>query len=236
MSLQKKDGLCIAVVEDDLDTQEVLRFNLDLEGYRVRVFENGEEALESLLREPPDLLILDLMLPGMGGLDVARALRSEPHTKTVPILMLTARSAEEDVVRGLKIGADDYLTKPFRLRELMARIEGLLRRSGKLEQLLLKFGDLRIDFAAMKALRGEKEIHLTRKEFGLLRVLLEAAGKVVSRDELLTRVWGYEFFGDPRTVDVHVRRLRAKLGEGDRLIQTVKGIGYRLNPRVLSAD
>jgi len=224
----------IVVVEDDPDTQEILRFNLDLEGYHVDAFEDGEEALEAIFRAPPDLIILDLMLPGMSGWDIARALREEPHTRDVPILMLTARSSEEDIVRGLKRGADDYLTKPFRLRELLARVEALLRRGNKLAHPVLEFSNLNVDFSSLTARRGEQEIPLTRKEFGLLRVLFEARGSVVSREKLLSLVWGYEFFGGPRTVDVHVRRLRAKLGEN--LIQTVRGFGYRLNPEIFSVE
>ncbi len=224
--------ITIAVVEDDPDTLEVLRFNLDLEGYRVQAFSDGEEALEQLLREPPDLLILDLMLPGMGGLDIARALRSESHTRDLPILMLTARSAEEDVVLGFQRGADDYLAKPFRIRELLARVRALLRRAGKLDKKKIRFRDLYIDLEQNTARDERGTIQLRPKEHRLLLALFEAQGKLLRREEILDRAWGYDYYGDPRTVDVHIRRLREKLGPNADLIQTVKGFGYRLHPDV----
>ncbi len=221
--------LNIVVVEDDPDTREILRFNLDLEGYQVTPFADGERALEHILNHPPDLVVLDLMLPGLNGLDIARTLRSEPHTAKIPILMLTARSAEEDIVRGFERGADDYLTKPFGIRELLARIQALLRRVGKLEEKLLRFRDLEIHFSDHRAFSGTQQLHLTPKEFRLLQALYEARGRVLSRDDLLSTAWGYDYFGDTRTVDVHVRRLRAKLGDNQDLVQTVKGFGYRLH-------
>jgi len=201
-------GAKVLVVEDDATLLQVLRYNLAREGYNVLTAAEGDQALQTALRERPDLVILDIMLPRIDGLEVCRILRQE---MTVPILMLTAKSEEIDKVVGLEIGADDYMTKPFGMKELLARVRAMLRRAG-----MLNFGGAVLD--------------LTRKEFDLLVYLMRNRGRVFSRDHLLDRVWGYDYAGDTRTVDVHVSWLRRKL-EPDpahpRYLVTVRGVGYK---------
>lgn len=222
----------VVVVEDDIDICEIVQFNLEIEGYKVTIFNDGEKGFDSILDNPPDLLILDLMLPNMNGLQIAKSLRQETHTASLPILMLTARAEETDVIRGFEKGADDYVTKPFRPKELIARVQALLRRSGKGQDLVLIFRDLKINFTKREVDISDISDHLTPKEFKLLQALYESKGKVLSRDQLLSLAWGYDYEGDPRTVDVHVRRLRSKLKNNSELIQTVKGFGYRLHKDV----
>lgn len=219
----------IVVVEDDQDICEILKFNLELENFQVTIFHDGEKALDFLIDHPPDLLVLDLLLPGMNGLEIARTLRAETLTERLPILMLTARSTEDDILRGFEKGADDYLTKPFRPKEFIARVQALLRRSGIGLDQKLSFRDLQINFSDRTVLSGANPLNLTPKEFKILQALYEAKGRVLSRFQLLSIAWGYDYDGEPRTVDVHVRRLRAKLGDNSDLIQTVTGFGYRLH-------
>lgn len=222
-------ALNIIVVEDDLDICEILKFNLELEEYNVKIFHNGEKALDYILDHIPDLLILDLMLPGVNGLDIAKTLRAESRTETLPILMLTARAAEEDILRGFEKGADDYVTKPFRPKEIIVRVQALLRRAGKGIEQILSFRDLKINFSNRSFVSDTSSCNLTPKEYKVLQALYEAKGRVLSRDQLLSIAWGYDYEGDHRTVDVHVRRLRAKMGNNSELIQTVQGFGYRLH-------
>lgn len=222
----------ILVVDDEEPIQELLKFNLEKEGYRVRVAKDGPEALERVEKEQPDLIVLDVMLPGMDGLEVCRNLRLNAKFRDVPIIMLTAKGEEIDKVLGLELGADDYMTKPFSPRELLARIKARLRRIKTSEEteVLMVRGDLRIDPKGFRVYVRGVETELTPKEFELLRVLATHPGKVYSRDELLERIWGYEYAGDTRTVDVHVRHLRQKV-ESDpsnpEYIETLRGIGYR---------
>jgi two-component system, OmpR family, alkaline phosphatase synthesis response regulator PhoP len=223
----------IVVVEDDIDICEIVQFNLEVEGYKVTIIHDGEKGLDYLLDNPPDLLILDLMLPNINGLEIANSLRLETHTASLPILMLTARAEETDIVRGFEKGADDYVTKPFRPKELIARVQALLRRSGKGQDLVLSFRNIKINFTKLEVEIPGMSDHLTPKEFKLLQALFESKGRVLSRDQLLSLAWGYEYEGDPRTVDVHVRRLRSKLKNNSELIQTVKGFGYRLHEEVV---
>lgn len=223
----------ILVVDDEEPIQELLRFNLEKEGYLVRVAKDGREALNHVVNDQPDLIVLDLMLPGMDGLEVCRKLRSNPKFQQIPIIMLTAKGEEIDKVLGLELGADDYMTKPFSPRELLARIKARLRRLNTQEesdaQIIIR-GELRVDVTGFRVhVRGE-ETELTPKEFELLRVLIAHPGKVYSRDELLERIWGYEYDGDTRTVDVHVRHLRLKVERdpsNPEYIETLRGIGYR---------
>ena len=223
----------ILVVDDEEPIQELLRFNLEKDGYLVRVAKDGQDALNHVLNEQPDLIVLDLMLPGMDGLEVCRKLRSNPKFQQIPIIMLTAKGEEIDKVLGLELGADDYMTKPFSPRELLARIKARLRRINSQEeadaQIIIR-GELRVDVTGFRVhVRGE-ETELTPKEFELLRVLVAHPGKVYSRDELLERIWGYEYDGDTRTVDVHVRHLRLKVERdpsNPEYIETLRGIGYR---------
>jgi len=223
----------ILVVDDEEPIQELLKFNLEKEGYLVCVAKDGPEALKRVENDQPDLLVLDLMLPGMDGLEVCRKLRSNPKFQQIPIIMLTAKGEEIDKVLGLELGADDYMTKPFSPRELLARIKARLRRPNSQEETDAKIiirGELRVDITGFRVhVRGE-ETELTPKEFELLRVLVAHPGKVYSRDELLERIWGYEYDGDTRTVDVHVRHLRLKIERdpsNPEYIETLRGIGYR---------
>lgn len=222
----------ILVVDDEEPIQELLKFNLEKEGYEVITADDGPEALKTIEEKHPDLVVLDIMLPGMNGLEVCTQLRMNPRFSDLPVIMLTAKGEEIDKVLGLEIGADDYITKPFSPRELLARIRARLRRLKPAEggnELLC--GDLRIDLERFSvSIRGEY-VELTPKEFELLRVLAAHPGKVYSRDELLERVWGYEYAGDTRTVDVHVRHLRQKVEKdpsNPEYIETLRGIGYRL--------
>jgi len=224
----------VLVVEDDPNLRNTLKYNLEREGYGVVTAADGEAAIENALREKPDVIILDLMLPKMSGLEVCRVLRRE---MTVPILMLTAKTEETDKIIGLEIGADDYMTKPFSLRELLARVRAMLRRSRMVEtappgdKTLLKINDLEIDLARHKVTRQGAALGLTPKEFDLLAFLARNRGFVFSREQLLEKVWGYDYAGNTRTVDVHVRWLRQKI-EADprqpRSLITIRGTGYKL--------
>jgi len=220
----------ILVVEDDERIRLSMRLALEDEGYTVDDVASGEEAVAHFADEPPELVLIDLMLPGMDGFETCRALRKQ---STVPVIMVTARSDTHDVVAGLEAGADDYVTKPFVAKELAARIRALLRRSRPTETdaTVLTFGDVELEPDAGVVRRGGEEVHCTRTEFRLLCELALNAGKVLSREQLLERVWGYDYFGDGRLVDVHVRRLRIKV-EPDpgnpQFILTVRGMGYKL--------
>ena len=219
----------IAVVEDEPDLAEVVRYNLVREGFQVDVHGRGATALEAVRRRPPDLIVLDLMLPGLDGLELTRALKRDAATARIPLVMLTARSEEVDRVVGLELGADDYVSKPFSPRELTLRIKAVLRRGDRAPApVVLESGAIRLDRAAHTVQLGGEPLALTATEFRLLQLLLERQGRVQSRPQLLTEVWGYAEDVDSRTVDTHVRRLRRKLGgEADR-IETVIGVGYRL--------
>jgi two-component system alkaline phosphatase synthesis response regulator PhoP len=228
----------ILVVDDEKNIIQLVRFNLEREGYQVLIATDGVSGLELARGEAPDLIVLDVMLPGMNGLEVCRELHQDPATKNIPIIMLSARAEELDRVLGLEMGADDYVTKPFSPRELVARIKARLRRTrpedGREEETKpaarLDFGRLIIDedrFAVY--VDGEKQ-EFTPKEFELLRFMARQRGKVFSREQLLEQVWGYDYAGDSRTVDVHIRHIRQKLEHlpgGAQLIETVRGVGYR---------
>ncbi len=221
----------ILIVEDEKDILKMLEYNLKKEGFRTISAYDGEDALDLASREYPDLVILDLMLPGMDGLEVCKELKRESKTASIPIIMLTAKSQESDKVVGLELGADDYITKPFSPRELIARIKAVLRRVKDKEKLLeiLKIGDLSIDFSKIQVSVKGKPVELTSKEFELLKILIKVKGRVLSRDYLLDTIWGFDHAIEiqTRTVDVHIRTLRKKLkGEAKRII-TVKNYGYR---------
>lgn len=222
----------VLIVEDDADIALSLRHNLERDGgHEVAVAADGAEGLRLALRPPPpDLVILDLHLPGMDGTEVCRRLRKESPTASVPVIMLTARVSEADRIAGLDLGADDYVTKPFSVRELLARVRAVLRRAdrGEPEREELSDGPIRLDLAARRVLVDGREVALTRKEFDLLADLLRSRGRVRTRERLLEDVWGYDDPGETRTVDVHVRRLRKKLGlAAEERIETVVGVGYR---------
>ena len=219
----------VLVVDDEQDIRQLVGYHLEREGYQVVGCGDGKSALDLIKRESPDLVVLDLLMPGVDGLEVCRLLRRD---STVPIIMLTAKTEEADKVTGLELGADDYVTKPFSPRELVARVKAILRRgaSGPDEK-ILTFGDLSMDFARYQVRVKGKAISLTAKEMELLKTLVQAKGRVLSRDFLLERVWDYDRAAEieSRTVDVHIRRLREKLDHEARRIVTVKGAGYRFD-------
>jgi DNA-binding response OmpR family regulator len=219
----------IIVVEDDEDIADTIRYNLEREGYSVRTAPTGETGLDLIRGNPPNLVLLDVNLPKMNGFELCRLLRSEPKTAALPILMLTARNSEADKVLGLRLGADDYITKPFSVRELAARVEAILRRvkTPESDNPVYDDGILTINRATFRVTFEGRDVNLTRKEFGLLEELAKNAGRVMTREILLERLWGMNHFGDSRTLDVHIRRLRQKLGNSE-IIETVTGIGYRL--------
>jgi two-component system, OmpR family, alkaline phosphatase synthesis response regulator PhoP len=221
----------ILVVEDDTDIASLIVHYLGPAGHDSEVVANGSDALAAARRHPPDLVILDRMLPGLDGLEICRALRADAELNAVPILMLTARAEEVDRIAGFETGADDYVTKPFSPKELVARIAALLRRSrrGPAEgERVLRYGPLALDIERHVVTDGEQEVKLTAKEYLLFRYFLEHRGRVLSRDLLLTDVWGYQYTGGTRTVDVHVRRLREKLPALVQAVETIKQFGYKL--------
>lgn len=219
----------ILIIEDDADIAESLQYNFKREGFRPVIAESGEKGLRLALDEkhPPSLIILDLMLPGMSGMELCRRLRRESLTEKTPIIMLTAKAAETDKIAGLDIGADDYIVKPFSVKEVVARVRAVLRRVEKDALSNYKDDKMTIDFADMRVTCIDENVKLTRKEFALLTHLIKNAGRVATRQNLLDNVWGYSYFGDTRTLDVHIRRLRQKLGDCGNCIETVVGVGYR---------
>jgi DNA-binding response OmpR family regulator len=224
----------VLVVDDEPVLADTIRYNLRREGYEVQVAGDGQEALRIAQAAAPDLVVLDLMLPGLDGLEVCRLLRRE---STVPILMLTAKDDEVDKIVGLEVGADDYMTKPFSMRELLARVRAMLRRSRMQQtpsqpdaELPVRSGDLEADSLQRKITLRDEVLQLKPKEFDLLVYLMQHRGRVLTRDQLLEKVWGYTFGGDTRTVDVHIRWLREKIEQdpgNPRRLETVRGVGYR---------
>jgi len=220
----------ILVVEDDPDIRDLISLYLRKAGHSVDTLSQGGAVVPRLRSEPADLIVLDLMLPGLGGLEICQALRNDPATARLPVIMLTARSDESDRVAGLELGADDYVTKPFSPKELVARVAALLRRvsAGDSPAAVMRYGDIAVDSAQHVVLDGTREVRLTAKEFLLLEYLIRHRGRVLSRDVLLTDVWGYNYTGGTRTVDVHIRRLREKLPVLNAAIETIKQFGYKL--------
>jgi phosphate regulon transcriptional regulator PhoB len=232
----------ILVVEDEPDIRKLVQYNLAQERYRVLEAEDGEQAVKIMQREKPSLIILDLMLPGLSGLELCRILRERPETAQTPILMLTAKAAEADKVIGLEMGADDYLAKPFSPREMVARVRAILRRSESQASTdkppSYVRGPLQIDFSTYEVFVRGKSVKLTLKEFELLRFLVQNPSRVLSRDQLLDRVWGGETFVTPRTVDVHIRRLRKAIEKDDRKPQwilTLRGVGYKFDEKAVES-
>lgn len=219
----------VLIVEDDPDIAESLKYNLEREGLETVVAATGEQGVIDGLNEkkPPLLIIVDIMLPGMSGIELCRRFRREPLTRRTPIIILTAKSSESDRVTGLDIGADDYITKPFSVRELMARVRAVLRRADESTAKNYEDDYLMIDFADVRVTCTGHKIKLTNKEFTLLSVLARSPDRVLTRQQLLDGVWGYSYYGDTRTLDVHIRRLRQKLGGCGECIETVVGVGYR---------
>jgi two-component system, OmpR family, phosphate regulon response regulator PhoB len=224
----------VLIVEDEAALVTMLRYNLESEGFDVCEAADGEEALVTIAERRPDVIVLDWMLPLLSGLEVCRQIRRSPASRTVPVIMLTARGDEGDRVRGLNSGADDYIVKPFSPSELIARIRAVMRRAGgNAAQERLEFAGIVMDVAAHRVTRNGRVIHLGPTEYRLLRFLLRHPGRVYSREQLLDSVWGYDVYVEPRTVDVHIRRLRKALnafGDGD-IIRTVRSAGYALDER-----
>lgn len=223
----------ILIVEDEKDIVKMLEYNLKKEGYITLSSRNGETALDVARKDKPDLILLDVMLPGIDGLEVCKILKNDTKTAAIPIIMLTAKSQESDKVVGLELGADDYVTKPFSPRELLARIKAILRRIKEKDRLpeSLKIGDLEIDLSRIQVKIKNKPVELTAKEFELLKALIRAKGRVLTRDYLLDTIWGFDQAAEiqTRTVDVHIRTLRKKLKGESRRIVTVKNYGYRFD-------
>jgi two-component system phosphate regulon response regulator PhoB len=222
----------VLIVDDEAPILALLRYNLEKAGYRVLEAVDGEEALTVAREERPDLMILDWMLPSLSGIEVCRQVRRDGELGNTPIIMLTARGEEQDRVRGLEVGADDYVPKPFSPAELLARIRAVMRRiRPALAEQALSYADLHMDLAAHKVTRSGKPVHLGPREFSVLRFFMENPGRVFSREQLLDRVWGNDIFVEPRTVDVHIGRLRKAIdiGDGVDLIRTVRSAGYALD-------
>jgi len=219
----------ILVVDDEPDAVELIEFNLKAAGYEVATATDGEEALKRARSITPQLIILDLMLPEVDGLEVCKILRRDPRTASVPIIMVTAKAGEIDRVLGLELGADDYVTKPFSPRELVLRVKRLLRASQTIEEKpdRIEYKEIILDVSRHQATVKGKSVDLTATEFRLLTVLMQRRGRVQSRDQLLRDVWEYDNLIDTRTVDTHMRRLREKLGPGAKYLDTVRGVGYR---------
>ncbi len=223
----------IYFVEDDESIRELVLYTLNNEGYETNGFGRPSEFWEALEKQVPDLILLDVMLPEESGLDILKKLRSRGRTASVPVMMITARGSEYDKVIGLDSGADDYLPKPFGMMELIARVKALLRRAGSVsKESVFTVGKVTLSPEKHRVMVDGREVALTYKEFELLRLMMENQGIVFSRDQLLTKIWGYAFDGESRTVDVHVRSLRQKLGEAGGMIETVRGIGYRIGEGV----
>lgn len=222
----------IFCVEDDSNIRELVVYTLETTGFRARGFEDGKEFWETLALETPKLVLLDIMLPGEDGIEILKKLKSSSRTREIPVIMVTAKGAEYDKVKGLDLGADDYVTKPFGMMELVSRVKAVLRRSEKAsrdQKNILAAGDIEIDTQKHEVTAAGEVVNLTLKEYELLKRLMENQNVVMTRDRLLEDIWGYDFDGETRTVDVHVRTLRQKLGSCGDKIETVRGVGYRMS-------
>ncbi|MFW5790497.1 MAG: response regulator [Bacillota bacterium] len=220
----------ILAVDDEENIRELLKYNLEKEDYQVVLASRGDQVIDILEAQEIDLIILDLMLPGIDGLSLCKKIKSEKKFKRLPIIMLTARTEEIDRVIGLEMGADDYVSKPFSMRELIARVKAVLRRTGDYknsdkETEVISSGKLSINLTSHQAIFNDKIIELTPKEYELIKLLLQNPDRVFSRDNLLNKIWGYDYYGDTRTVDVHIRRIRKKISQD--IIKTVRGVGYK---------
>ncbi|GAA0085460.1 winged helix-turn-helix domain-containing protein [Clostridium sp. MB05] len=225
----------ILVVDDEDHIVELISYNLTSSGYKVITANNGLDAVRLAKEENPKLMLLDLMIPGLDGFDVCKAIRNDSETKDISVIMLTAKGEELDKILGLELGADDYMTKPFSIRELLARIKAVLRRTKSLDRSeeIFKANGIFINFDRREVIIQDKKIDLTLKEFELLEILVKNRGKILTRETLLDKIWGYEYVGETRTVDVHIRYLRKKIEVDDknpRFIETIRGVGYRFNP------
>jgi len=226
----------ILIVDDEPNILELLKFNLENNGFKVIKALNGEQALELIKLEKPDLILLDVMLPGIDGYELCKILRRKTDTSEIPIILITAKNEEIDRILGLEIGADDYITKPFSVRELVARVKAVLRRVEKKDkgENTIRISDICIKVDKFEVTVDGRKIDLTPKEFELLKLFAQNPGRVFSRDYLLERIWGYDYLGDTRTVDVHIRHLRQKLGDEQdepKYIETIRGIGYKFKEK-----
>ena len=222
----------IFCVEDDSNIRELVVYTLESTGFQARGFEDGSSFLEALALETPELVLLDIMLPGEDGMELLRKLKASKKTREIPVIMVTAKGAEYDKVKGLDAGADDYVTKPFGMMELISRIKAVLRRSAKgsvSSEDTFKIGEIRLDSKKHEVTVHGEVVNLTLKEYELLKRLMKNSNIVLTRDQLLEDIWGYDFDGETRTVDVHVRTLRQKLGDAGEQIETVRGVGYRMS-------
>ncbi len=222
----------IFCVEDDDDIRELMLYTLQSTGFEVKGFSNAEDMFTRIYSDMPKLIVLDIMLPGMDGIDILKKIREDSRTKSIPVMLATAKGTEFDKVYGLDIGADDYLVKPFGMMEMVARVKALLRRSSvpdcDTDKGVLHLGNITLDPIKRTVMSDGVSVTLTYKEFEMLRILMQEPERVFTRDNLLNTVWGYEFDGETRTVDVHMRSLRHKLGEGGSQIQTIRGVGYTI--------
>lgn len=222
----------IFCVEDDSNIRELVVYTLETTGFQARGFEEGKSFLEALALETPDLILMDIMLPGEDGISLLKRLKNSSKTRDIPVIMVTAKGAEYDKVKGLDLGADDYVTKPFGMMELVSRIKAVLRRSGaakeKAEDIIVS-GSLEINTKKHEVKADGEVVGLTLKEYELLKRLMENPNIVMTRDSLLEEIWGYDFDGETRTVDVHIRTLRQKLGKCGERVETVRGVGYRIS-------
>ncbi len=225
----------VLIIDDEMHIVELLRFNLETSGYKTIYSYDGFDGFIKAKEEKPDLILLDWMLPNISGIEVLKKIRQDADLKKIPVIMLTAKNMEDDKVEGLEIGADDYITKPFSIKELLARITSVMRRYGMntgRESEELTAGNLKLNLTKHEVKINDKKVDLTLKEFELLKLLLKNRGKVLSRNFLLDEIWGYEYYGETRTVDVHIRYLRKKLeeaGADEKYIETIRGVGYKID-------
>lgn len=218
----------IYIVEDDSSIRQLVVYTLNMAGFKCKDFSNGDELFKAIEKKSPKLILLDIMLPGEDGISILKRIRQSKTQSGIPVIMLTAKTTEYDKVIGLDSGADDYITKPFGMLELVSRIKAVLRRSHSSTDFEITAGDIVIIPEKRKVKVSGKKVELTYKEFELLCMLMESKGRVLSRNHLLENIWGYDFDGETRTIDVHIRSLRSKLGESGNIIETVRGIGYRI--------
>ena len=225
----------VLIIDDEMHIVELLRFNLETSGYKTIYSYDGFDGFIKAKEEKPDLILLDWMLPNISGIEVLKKIRQDADLKKIPVIMLTAKNMEDDKVEGLEVGADDYITKPFSIKELLARITSVMRRYGMntgKENEELTAGNLKLNLTKHEVKINDKKVDLTLKEFELLKLLLKNRGKVLSRNFLLDEIWGYEYYGETRTVDVHIRYLRKKLeeaGADEKYIETIRGVGYKID-------
>ena len=226
----------ILIIDDEENIVELLKFNLELNNFQIECAYDGKTGMDKIKSWNPDLILLDIMLPGIDGITISQIIRKEEKLKNIPIIMMTAKSQDSDKFIGFESGADDYITKPFVVKELIYRIKAVLKRSANVEKLAetesgeIAFGDMKVDFVNYEVSRNGVKVELTLKEYELLKYMLENPNKVITRDQMLDKVWGDDFFGESRTLDVHIRNLRKKIGdENQKFIETVRGIGYKFN-------